>query len=105
LDRGQVGADPAAAAGADRAAKSELIGADAVHEIEASGAIWLHAVGDTGRPDVHNPNQDGVADQMAADYGGVSGRGDGGRTTLGVGRAASPAVEEGDDLLPCVTSL
>jgi Calcineurin-like phosphoesterase len=47
---------------------SELIGSEAVAEIEAAGAIRLHAVGDTGRPDVHNPNQDGVADQMAADY-------------------------------------
>ena len=47
---------------------SELIGSAAVQEIEQAGAIRLHAVGDTGRPDVHNPNQEGVAEQMAADY-------------------------------------
>jgi hypothetical protein len=47
---------------------AELIGADAVTQIETAGTIRFHAVGDTGRPDVHNANQEGVADQMAADY-------------------------------------
>ena len=47
---------------------SELIGTAAVEETEAEGAIRFHAVGDTGRPDVHNTNQEGVAEQMAADY-------------------------------------
>ena len=47
---------------------SELIGSEAVKEIENEGTIHLHAVGDTGRPDVHNAHQEGVAEQMAADY-------------------------------------
>ena len=47
---------------------SELIGGEAVAEIEAAGAIRLHVVGDTGRRDVHNADQEGVAEQMAADY-------------------------------------
>ena len=47
---------------------SELIGSEAVKEIESEGTIHLHAVGDTGRPDVHNAHQEGVAEQMAADY-------------------------------------
>src|SRR5919204_1477038 len=47
---------------------SELIGTEAVGEIEAAGTIRFHAVGDTGRPEVHNANQEGVANQMAADY-------------------------------------
>ncbi len=47
---------------------SELIGDAGVKEIEDAGTIRIHAVGDTGRPDVHNANQEAVADQMAADY-------------------------------------
>lgn len=47
---------------------SDVIGADGVNEIEAEGEIRFHAVGDTGRPDVHNANQEGVTLQMAADY-------------------------------------
>jgi hypothetical protein len=47
---------------------SEVIGQQGVSEIEAEGTIGLQAVGDTGRPDVHNANQEGVTKQMAADY-------------------------------------
>src|SRR5262249_10984789 len=47
---------------------ADVIGADGVAEIEAAGAIRFHGVGDTGRPDVHNANQEGVKLQMAADY-------------------------------------
>lgn len=47
---------------------AEIIGSDGVAEIEAEGAIRFHAVGDTGRPDVHNVNQEGVTEQMAADF-------------------------------------
>lgn len=47
---------------------SELIGTAAVQEIEAAGMIRIHAVGDTGRPDVHNAYQEGIAEQMSADY-------------------------------------
>lgn len=47
---------------------ADLIGDQGVKEIEDAGTILLHAVGDTGRPDVHNANQEGVADQMAAEY-------------------------------------
>lgn len=47
---------------------ADVIGADGVGEIEREGAIRFHAVGDTGRPDVHNANQEGVTLQMAADY-------------------------------------
>src|SRR2546423_447420 len=47
---------------------SEIIGSEGVKEIEAEGTIRFHAVGDTGRPDVHNAHQEGVADQMARDY-------------------------------------
>jgi hypothetical protein len=47
---------------------SDVIGPEGVSEIETEGMIRFHAVGDTGRPDVHNANQEGVTQQMAADY-------------------------------------
>jgi len=47
---------------------NEVIGDEGVTEIEQEGAIRLHAVGDTGRPDVHSANQDGVTELMTADY-------------------------------------
>jgi hypothetical protein len=47
---------------------SRVIGSDAVKEIEAAGVLRFHAVGDTGRPDVHNANQEGVTKQMSGDY-------------------------------------
>jgi hypothetical protein len=47
---------------------AEVIGSDGVKEVEAAGVLRFHAVGDTGRPDVHNANQEGVTQQMSGDF-------------------------------------
>lgn len=47
---------------------NEVIGDQGVTEIESEGTIRFHAVGDTGRPDVHNVNQEGVMGEMAGAY-------------------------------------
>ena len=47
---------------------SRVIGSDGVKEIEDAGVLRFHAVGDTGRPDVHNAHQEGVTEQMTADF-------------------------------------
>jgi predicted phosphodiesterase len=47
---------------------AEIIGGPGVAEIQAAGAIRFQAVGDTGRPDVHNTNQESVATQMSSDF-------------------------------------
>ena len=49
-------------------ALAEIIGAPGVAEIESAGAIRFQADGDTGRPDVHNANQENVARQMSSDF-------------------------------------
>jgi hypothetical protein len=46
----------------------EIIGAAGASEIQAAGSIRFHAVGDSGRQDIHNTNQENVAQNMASDF-------------------------------------
>src|SRR4051812_17900282 len=47
---------------------ADVIGNEGVNEIVAASVLRFHAVGDTGRPDVLNANQEGVTEQMTADF-------------------------------------